>query len=1061
MSRLLILATILCFYAGQVSSQSVVALSAPSLAVTPFDYPPDPDYGVFVADRLTAGLMARSYSEALDRRRFVLVEPDTLPPRLTRLIASVEIRVPEDALEVLRKRTSADYLLTGIIDASGIRTVRTRLIDLATGRLLWSGEIRDDPSWTWSRANQNVGDISTEDIVAALGFRNTDSAPPPPDLIDLPSEIMVQPIYTTQWQYLAADCRIAIRAGMTRDGVFSLVPGELKGSGDVPLIRISKQNREQVFETTIAEAVLCGSIAVTGEAGTIHNLGLSLRLVDIASGRILWAHSASGRKVWRWDKLSDIIASMAGIQLEAIALFGASNAEDMVAELAEQAVDGPSFSELGEAYLSRGLVDRAEDSFKKAMDFGDAEAQAQNGLGQISIRKPEFFAKAIDHFKKAIKAEPDYLEPYSNLARAYLERDMSDGVRYARRAIEKDAAFALPYRVLGEYYARSEQDREAVKYLKPYVNLAPDDIETAVLLGRSFLRLMDYKGIEQAIGPIYRAKPDAIDLIPVMAVKDIRQRNYGPALGLFETYLLRVTELERKLFEDIRNVLPGHDVTGYERMSETAKGVYRDRFWREKDPDLTTELNERLLEHYGRVWFARRNFGDLAYPWDQRGAVYIRYGEPNYRSQSGRIPALTSPKVQQIKELMYADLYNVPPQGELVGPVFPIRSSRGITLAQREDFSNEAAGIDVDEDRTRSLSDPQSRAGGESYAPVTLFGDYSIVPWESWVYTEIGNGLVFDFTKEAGGSSGFDFAPLPDIPPSIMKSSARMTEYAPRLAYERIVSEVPDDFDEPEYAAIVGLKHETFDFRAEAFKTRLDVSYGIPEASVRTHTRRGQETAVLVRSIALADSAYARVFRRMDRVELQAVDGEFVDLIRADLEPGTYHLSLRIHDTLGGRLTTVEQDVVVEGYPAEALGLSDIVLAQSIEEYSGEIRFRRGKWQVRPKPGGSYQKTIMPFYYEIYGISKNTFGQTRYQVTAGVRYKKGLRRRPAFLGEAKPEVSFTFEQSGDQDWERGQLELDLTQAKYGTNSLTLTVVDLESGKSVQKEVDFDYLKPNE
>jgi hypothetical protein len=94
------------------------------------------------------------------------------------------------------------------------------------------------------------------------------------------------------------------------------------------------------------------------------------------------------------------------------------------------------------------------------------------------------------------------------------------------------------------------------------------------------------------------------------------------------------------------------------------------------------------------------------------GTLYIRYGEPNYQSQSGRVPALTSPKVQQIKEMMYADLYNVPPQGELVGPVFPIRTSRGITLSEREDFSNEARGINVDEDRTRSLSDPQSQAKG-------------------------------------------------------------------------------------------------------------------------------------------------------------------------------------------------------------------------------------------------------------------------------------------------------------------------------------------------------------
>ena len=282
-----------------------------------------------------------------------------------------------------------------------------------------------------------------------------------------------------------------------------------------------------------------------------------------------------------------------------------------------------------------------------------------------------------------------------------------------------------------------------------------------------------------------------------------------------------------------------------------------------------------------------------------------------------------------------------------------------------------------------------------------------------------------------------------------------------QLAYERTVSEIPDDFDEPQYAAIEGLAYETFDFRAEAFKTRLDVSYGIPESAVRSRTRNGKKTAVLMRSIALADSAYARVFRRSDRIELEAVDGAYVDLIRADLEPGTYHLTLRIHDTLGGRLSTVEKDIVVESYPTETLGLSDLLLAHSVQEYTGEIRFRRGRWEVRPQPGRAYRKTIVPFYYEIYGLSKNAFAQTRYQVTAGVRHKQGLRRRPGFLGEAKPEVTFTFEQTGDQDWERGQLELDLTQAKYGTNVLSLIVRDLESGKSVRKEVEFDYLKPEE
>ncbi|SVD10572.1 uncharacterized protein METZ01_LOCUS363426, partial [marine metagenome] len=126
---------------GPSPAQTAVNLSAPRLAVSPFVYPADPNYGVFVADRLGAQLMLRSYSQALARRRFVLVEPDTLPAHLPRLIASVATHVPEESLETLRRGSNADYLLTGVVDASGIRAVHARLVDLETGKLIWSGEI--------------------------------------------------------------------------------------------------------------------------------------------------------------------------------------------------------------------------------------------------------------------------------------------------------------------------------------------------------------------------------------------------------------------------------------------------------------------------------------------------------------------------------------------------------------------------------------------------------------------------------------------------------------------------------------------------------------------------------------------------------------------------------------------------------------------------------------------------------------------------------------------------------------------------------------------------------
>lgn len=54
-------------------------------------------------------------------------------------------------------------------------------------------------------------------------------------------------------------------------------------------------------------------------------------------------------------------------------------------------------------------------------------------------------------------------------------------------------------------------------------------------------------------------------------------------------------------------------------------------FWINKDPTPTTATNERLLEHWQRIAHARKNFRNgknTAYGTDDRGLIYVKYGEP-------------------------------------------------------------------------------------------------------------------------------------------------------------------------------------------------------------------------------------------------------------------------------------------------------------------------------------------------------------------------------------------------------------------------------------------------
>lgn len=63
------------------------------------------------------------------------------------------------------------------------------------------------------------------------------------------------------------------------------------------------------------------------------------------------------------------------------------------------------------------------------------------------------------------------------------------------------------------------------------------------------------------------------------------------------------------------------------------------QFWEERDPAPSTPTNERLLEHWQRIAYARRHFRRnrrTVYGTDDRGLIYVRFGKPD-RSGRGRL----------------------------------------------------------------------------------------------------------------------------------------------------------------------------------------------------------------------------------------------------------------------------------------------------------------------------------------------------------------------------------------------------------------------------------------
>ncbi len=1028
------------------------------LAIAPFYSPYNGDYGVYMADRIAYELYRRAYVPALGRARFVLIETDVS----TGEINQVDKQLSPQQREFLSKRVPATYLLTGSVAFTGIYTIKLKLIDLQTGIIVWTGDARDNPAWVWTRAHRSVGEIPAVEVRSSLGFVEEETPVPAPEAEHLPHHILMQPLHTTEYLPLAADCEMHFKKAIQRDGLFSLVPGALKGrQGRERFDRISPDLRRQASETTLAEAILTGSLLVLGKDGSMDNFGVVLRLIDVETGQILWMGSSTGRRVWRWDKIADIVSATIGRLGEDFAQYGAGAAETQIAALRDHAKDGKSWSVLGHAYLERGLLKQAEEAFEKAMIFPDAPAEASAGKGLVLLRRGGHFDDGVQALRSAIRTDPDYLDAYSYLAQALLDQGMSDGVKIAENAIRRDSTYLPPYRVLGDWYADREDHQSARTFYRAYLTRNPDD-EVAERLGRSLLQLKNYRDIDRFIAPIAREKPEASHLLPIMAIKALRVKRFEESTQLFERFLAQINARERQLYDDIQVLLLNEEIETYRALDGAEKKNYVARFWRAKNPNLSSAYNERQLAHYERVWMARWSFGRENYPWDRRGEVYIRYGEPDYRARSGWVSSLPSTRVQEVKEKVYRELYRDPNQSELIGPVFPIRSDRGFA-AERE--SNR---LDIPDQSTfgpvegRSEETARSDPSQEAYAPVTMQHDRSIVPWESWVYTEVDGGMVIDFTRELGGVSGFDFAPIPPIPPTMLRDNIRIAEHAPAIRYKNATVSQSDEFRKAPHLSLGTFYFDLADFRGSAGKTRVDIIYGIPLENLLVVTDGQQPQVVLERAVALADSAYRVVYRNAQKVQhfvdTSNVIREVVDITRQDVPAGMYHLTLTVTDAMTARQGVFSLDVTIDEYDEEQLHISDLLLVKSLSDTLRDTRFRRGNWQIVPNPRRTVRApNPLAFYCEVYNLAKDEFGQTRYRVTTAVKATRTEQRRGRGNVD-QPEVALSYTQVGNSDWERLPLEVHLEHAQAGQNRLFVIIEDLVAGTRVAKDTFFQYIR---
>lgn len=710
--------------------------------------------------------------------------------------------------------------------------------------------------------------------------------------------------------------------------------------------------------------------------------------------------------------------------------------------VANHAKDGQAWVRLGELYIKEKKLEEAKWAFEKALGV-EKTARAYTGLGHMyTLRGKGSQQRAFQHYRMALGVDTVYKDALMGIARLHAQMDNEDAELAYLKVIQIDPLHKPAYRELILWYkdAQLVQSDALIELCEKYVAKFPDDPMGYLHLTEAQVERYAYDAVLKVAEDVRVRFPEDVRWLALEAQAHAVRGNVARAGVLFEDYLNQVADSERAYYEDISLIATPAEWAQFEATAEHDRNAFLKRFWETRKGALLLGGDGRRVEHYRRVWYARTFLGRKTQPWDKRGEVYIRYGEPNYRSRSGGKNALPPLAVQAFKEKKIAELFEntAPYRGQepqraplpmmlpgntyfpgqhYDGKDFPVADEQGGRL-----IPFDVAEVMTDTDKMEAVRNgmyfevnPATQATGwqwevmgpsgdvrlnlppgmaqgiEPAVPIDRGADGSIVmPWESWIYLHVGEGKEFVFSDRYM-SGDWDF---PLVPTNIWHSNlvVAANNQSSAVQFMETASTLPEYFDVPPGAELLGFYYDLASFKSANGQTLLEVYFGIPPEEV-TLTRTADRVELAIeRSLVLASTQTDSIYRTTEDLIFRKsvaeahLGGLFVELASIQVPPGEYILGVKLADRTSGKWGLYRQEVTIPSF-ADTLAMSDIEMAWTVSDSPhANTKFKKGDVWVVPAPTRSYETTRdARLYYEVYHLKQDAFGQAKYQVTYTIR----------------------------------------------------------------------------
>lgn len=719
-------------------------------------------------------------------------------------------------------------------------------------------------------------------------------------------------------------------------------------------------------------------------------------------------------------------------------------------------------------WLSRALdrlerYDEAEGAAKKALEIDSASPEILIQLARVYILKDKKrdARKVLD---EAERLAPDMADIYYYRGRTYgkirlalfrsgtAEREYKIQDASYRRAIALNPSHPDAFFQLGYVIEDIQNDPEsAMGWYVRQASLNPAHDEAVYRLAACAIELRAYqKGYAQlqqvaaaqdsAVNPLVEGLTAQLEAYQYHTLNQ-HQRAYR-AMRRYVTVLSEIDPGKVALYKDLSIVASSKEADAFLNTPEQERGQLWRTFWATRDPDPTTRINERLVEHYRRMIYSRLHFSMGKDPWDRRGEIYVRYGHPDDRQQF-----ILKSGEDVVNAIFPTGMRDVDMIRETSRQRFDMRVSTGAPFQDIGLFS--------------------ARAGRETKSVA--------FPTESWVYVPFGLEIFF---TDQRNSKAFDYPlqviDLPEQATNIGSTDRLVYSFlnTPRKQTEELIRKVPESHRYDYGGEPLSFVYQLASFKGAGDRADVEVAYSLPAAQLGNVEDGLGERTWLSGRIALQDMDFSYVqampfrmgpLRRPASAQdnLQLSTGAF----RFSAQPGAYRSAVSLRDSLSQKFGIFTAPLQISDYSSDRMLLSDVKLAASILPTDAAGQLVRNGLFITPHPARLYSSATPVFiYYEIYNLDRDAEGRTGFRTELEIAAREPRRnivlRFLTALGRMVSQRSddqtayVTFEDSGTSPDDFKYTSIETADLDPGTYTMTLTVTDLHSGQQDTKTVDF-------